>query len=118
MSRMMIAPVADELREAQLAAYQEYLRQRDGEPDYERKLFPKREALLMRYAASPVRFAGAFDRELFVAQCARFDPRKPMSKEMLLLLTFVKINGLEASGVEATRKLRASSRIAWHPIEL
>jgi hypothetical protein len=114
----IIAPVAPHSRQAQLAAYQQYLLERDGEPDYERKLFAKRESVLARYAASPVRFPGELDWALFDAQCARFDPAKPTPPELLLLLTFVKINGMEASGVRATRKLRSSTDLEWHPIEL
>src|SRR4051794_6032170 len=83
-----------------LAAYAEFLSARDGTPNLEKRSLSKREESMQRFEAPKALFHGRIDQSLFEAQFLRFDPKRPTPRELLLLLTFVKINASEAYGVE------------------
>jgi hypothetical protein len=85
-------------RHEQRLAYREFLAARDGTVDFERRTLSRREEGMERYLG-PISNARTIDRGLFDEQYARYDPRREMSREMLLLLTLVKVNAAEAYGV-------------------
>ena len=104
MTTDIFTPIVHEAERRQgLLAYDQYLRDRDGMPDVVNRTLSRREETMRRFLASDpeVRFDGPFDPTLFAAQHARFDRTRDTPQAMLLLLTLVKINALEAYGVEA-----------------
>jgi hypothetical protein len=88
-----------EARREQRLAYRDFLASRDGTVDIARRTLSRREESMQRYLA-PTANSRAMDRSLFDEQYAHYDPRRKMSREMLLLLALVKINAAEAYGVE------------------
>ncbi|HMG24471.1 MAG TPA: hypothetical protein VK607_24210 [Kofleriaceae bacterium] len=72
---------------------------RDGLVDPTQRTLSKREAGMRRFLVAGDRW---MDRELFARQYERFDPRRPTSRETLLLLALVKVNAAEAYGVHHT----------------
>jgi hypothetical protein len=99
-------PVDELRREALYADYVGFLGRRNGEMDFERRRYSKREAHLASLAASSPQFAGRFDLDLFRSQYARYDRRKDTDAAMQLLLLFCKVNAGEAFGVEVMREAR------------
>jgi hypothetical protein len=89
-------PVAD--RRANLAAYHQFLIERDGVMDVEKRLLSRREERMAKYER-PLSRIRDMDRDLFAAQYAAFNPKVETPPEMLLLIALVKINGAEAFGV-------------------
>jgi hypothetical protein len=87
-------------REEGIRAYAAFLAARDGEPDFDRRILARREATMERMARTPVRWSGQVDPALFAAQYRRFDRSRGTPREVLLLLTFLKINANEAYAVE------------------
>ena len=85
-------------RHAQRAAYQQALIARDGSPDLERRTLPRREERMAHFT-KPLSRVRDVDHALFYRQLARFDPKLDTSKELLLLLSMVKVNAAEAYGV-------------------
>lgn len=86
-------------RTRQIAAYTEYLRQRDGKPDRASRTLPKRTRFFDELTQQPVRWQGALDRATFHAYLGRLaepglDPR------LLWLLGAAKANRGEKFGVE------------------
>jgi hypothetical protein len=82
------------------ASYRQYLAERDGVLDPDRRQLSKREDRMRQLEG--VAASRSLDRSLFDAQYAAFDPRRTTSPEMLLLLALVKVNAAEAYGVNAT----------------
>jgi len=89
-----------EVCKAQRAAYREYLRNRDGQMDVQRRTLARREQSIARFEQAPQRVR-EMDRQLFADQYVKFDPKRSTSAEALLLLTLTKINAAEAYGVGA-----------------
>jgi hypothetical protein len=102
-------------RQEKLQMYAAFLRTRDGEADHEAMTLAHREAAMQRYRAPTAFYSAAFDSELFHAQYRRFDPRRPLPRQLLLLLTLVKINAAEAYGVRLTKALRNADDVS--PLE-
>jgi hypothetical protein len=98
--RAILEPVPSSQRREKLEAYEAFLLERDGRPDFDARTLARREQTLARIEASPLRYRGPFDVALFDQQHRRFDARRPTPAEMLLLLVFVKTNANEAFGVE------------------
>jgi hypothetical protein len=86
-------------RARQIAAYTEYLHQRDGQPNRTSRTLPKRAAFFDELARQPVRWQGPLDRATFHENLGRrtesgLDPR------LLWLLGAAKANRGEKFGVE------------------
>jgi hypothetical protein len=96
--RDLFLSVPKELRQPKLQEYEHYLIERDGELEIETCTLSKREALMKKHEARPAATA-QMDPTEFRAHYVAFDKRKPISSEMLLLLSLVKINSAEAYGV-------------------
>jgi len=91
-----------EARQEQRLAYRNFLSVRDGAVDFDNRTLSRREESMDRYL-TPVESIRRFDQAdqaLFDEQYACYDPGREMSREMLLLLTLVKVNAAEAYGVE------------------
>jgi hypothetical protein len=99
-------PVDINGREDGFQAYLQFLRQRNGRMDFERRHYEEREAHLQRLAGSKVTYAGPFDEELFRRQYRSYDRRQETSSATQLLLLFCKVNAGEAFGVEIMRDAR------------
>ncbi len=95
----VFSPLSLDARREQRLAYRDFLEARDGAVDAERRTLSRREESMQRYL-TPASCARELDQVLFEEQYARYDPRREMSREMLLLLALVKINAAEAYGVE------------------
>jgi hypothetical protein len=93
------SPVARSERPAILRDYREYLRTRDGIVDVMNRTLSRREQGMQRFLVAGDRW---LDRELFMRQYRRFDPRRDTPPETLLLLALVKVNTAEAYGVHRT----------------
>jgi hypothetical protein len=78
-----------------------YLDGRDGPLLADGNTLTFREDSMRRLRAQKVRWQGPVDRELFGQQYTRFSPKRETPDELLLLLSFVKINSHEAFAVEA-----------------
>jgi hypothetical protein len=87
-------------RRESLAAYREFLLNRDGTKDLDKRQLSRREERMLRYE-KPLSRIREIDHDLFDAQYKAFDPKVETSPEMRLLLALVKVNGAEAYGVEA-----------------
>src|SRR5882672_11097983 len=98
MNSVFTALPVDARREQRLA-YRNFLEARDGAVDIERRTLSRREEGMQRYL-TPTSSPRELDRDLFDEQYARYDPRREMPREMLLLLALVKINAAEAYGVQ------------------
>ena len=93
-------PIPREARPENLAAYHQFLMDRDGVVDVEKMQLSRREAGMARFER-PLSRIRDMDRGLFASQYASFDSKAAMSPELLLLLTLTKINAAEAYGVHA-----------------
>lgn len=100
MLRDIFLPLTTIEREEKLAALGEFLKRRDGVPDFSKRTLSRREEALQRFEASPVLYPGVMDRPLFETQYRHFDERRTTPREILLLLTFIKFNNTEAFAVE------------------
>jgi len=89
-----------EARRENLAAYRDFLLNRDGTKDLDKRQLDRREEGMRRYER-PLPRIREIDRGVFDAQYKAFDPKVEMSPELTLLLALVKVNGAEAYGVEA-----------------
>ncbi len=94
----LFSPVPPEARRENLGEYRKFLAARDGDVDVENRTLTIREEKMQNYL-TPVSKPRPLDRALFDRQYAKFDPRVETSEEMLLLLALVKMNALEAYGV-------------------
>src|SRR4051794_1629381 len=106
MPKVFTAIPKDE-RRGQLAAYRQYLHERDGVLDLDRLTLPRREARMAQFT-KPLARVREIDRSLFDRHCARFDAGLDTSPELLLLLSLVKVNAAEAYGV--TRSMEGARR--------
>jgi hypothetical protein len=93
-------PIPREARRENLAAYHQFLIERDGVIDLERRQLSRREEGMPRYER-PLSRIRDVDRDLFASQYASFDRNVEMAPELLLLLALTKINAAEAYGVNA-----------------
>jgi hypothetical protein len=91
-------PVPREARRENLVAYHQFLIERDGVLDLERRQLSRREQGMVRYER-PLSRIRDLDRDLFASQYASFDPKVEMAPELLLLLALTKLNAAEAYGV-------------------
>lgn len=94
----VFSPMRDGARDEARAAYRQYLLARDGTPDVVRRTLSRREQGMTHYER-PLARVRELDRSLFLEQYARFDPKRSMSREAMLLLALVRINGAEAYAV-------------------
>jgi hypothetical protein len=90
-----------EARRENLASYREFLLNRDGAKDLDKRQLSRREEGMLRYER-PLSRIRAIDHDLFAAQYKAFDPKVETPPELMLLLALVKVNGAEAYGVEHT----------------
>lgn len=93
-------------RQQVLTDYMSYLDRRDGPLASDGQTLTFREDDMRRLRAQKVRFQGEVDRDLFASQYARFAGDRETPDELLLLLTFLKINSHEAFAVEAITDAR------------
>jgi hypothetical protein len=96
----LFSPLQQEARRENLAAYQTYLLDRDGELDMETMTLKRREQNMARYA-KPLARIRDMDREVFDKQYVSFDKKIETSPETLLLLSLVKVNAAESFGVSS-----------------
>jgi hypothetical protein len=83
------------------SAYRQYLLERDGVPDIEKRTLSRRGEGMARYE-QPLSRLREIDHALFHQQYAKADKRRPMSREALLLMALVKTNAAEAYGLSRT----------------
>ncbi|MCX6028715.1 MAG: hypothetical protein NT169_05355 [Chloroflexi bacterium] len=103
-SSSFYAAADDSQRDAVLEAYIAYLERRNGRLDPKTGTLPLREASLDKMNASPIRFAGKLSQADFDQLYANFAPKAPaLTPELLLLLTFCKMNAGEAYGVRIVK---------------
>lgn len=93
---LSVAP--QDLRRAKLLEYEQYLIERDGEMDIDHCTLAKREVATEILERPPTKVR-ALDRDEFLHHYAKFDPSRPPSREMLMLLALTKVNAAEAYGV-------------------
>ena len=97
-------PVDDLHRTPLLEAYLDHLREKNGELDRQTGTLPHREDRLAHMDASPLRYAARLSQVDFDRLYERFDPRaRELTPDLLLLLTFCKMNGGEAYGVRVVK---------------
>jgi hypothetical protein len=106
----IFSPLSADARRESRAGYRQFLAERDGVLDLERRTLSRREEMMARHLR-PVSNPRPLDRPLFDRQYADFDPRVETSPELLLLLALVKTNAAEAYGVSQTVD-KAYKRIA------
>jgi hypothetical protein len=85
---------------AAIQGYRSFLASRDGEPDPQRDVLPRREAFFRAVEEHPVRSRHAFDRAAFLRNVARARPEPGLDPRMLWLLATAKANQGERFGVE------------------
>jgi hypothetical protein len=95
----VFSPLSTEAQRASRDAYREFLIERDGPADLENRILARREERMARYV-HPLPRLREIDRALFLSQYRKFDPRGTMSREALLLMALVRINGAEAYAVD------------------
>jgi hypothetical protein len=99
-------PVDESQSETLYGSYLGFLERRNGEMDFLRRRYSKREAHLEALAAAKVVYDGPVDADLFRRQYARYDRALDTPPAMQLLLMFCKVNAGEAFGVEVMREAR------------
>jgi hypothetical protein len=97
----IFSPLPLEARRENRAAYAKFLVDRDGTVDLEKRTLTRREEGMARYM-KPLSRVRDIDRTLFDAQYASFDSKVATPTEMLLLISLVKVNAVEAFGVNRT----------------
>jgi hypothetical protein len=102
-------------RAEKLAMYEQFLRERDGQPDYDRMTLTHREAAMQRYERPAAIFSRPIDRKLFDDQYRQFDAARETPKELLLVLALTKVNAAEAYGIQVTKLVRKEEEVA--PLE-
>lgn len=95
----VFTPLPKDLRAAKLREYGQYLIEHDGEMNIEERTLSKREAAVAKFETAPEQVR-ELDRSRFGKAYRTFDKRNLPDKEMLLLLSLVKVNAAEAYGVE------------------
>ena len=104
--RSFYQPVDEPQREARYVDYLAFLGRRNGEMNFARRRYSKREAHLQALAAAQVTYQGRFDPDLFRRQYVHYDTAEPTDPATQLLLMFCKVNAGEAFGVEVMRLVR------------
>jgi hypothetical protein len=99
-------PVDESDREAVFADYVRFLAIRNGDMDFQHRIYSRREDRLAALAGSTARFDGPFDAQLWRDQYRRYDRRRETPAATQLLLLFCKINAGEAFGIEVMREAR------------
>lgn len=98
------APVDEAQRKSLLNAYITHLDQKNGETDPQTGALPYREDSLTLMDASVVRYDGRLSQSDFDRLYDQFNSRAPeLNPDLLLLLTFCKMNGGEAYGVRVVK---------------
>lgn len=97
----VFSPLTPDVQRANRAAYRQFLVERDGVLDVDNRTLSRREEAMARFTR-PLSRTRELDRPLFYAQYAKFDPKREMSREALLLLAFVTLNAAEEYGVQQT----------------
>jgi len=110
MARDIFTPIPPPARRAVMTRFEAFLLDRDGVPDLMARILPRREEMVRRFNNPPATFAGRIDQALLDAECARYDGSRLLSKEVALLLAYVKINAAEAWSVEKNLQWLASRR--------
>lgn len=113
MTRDIFRPFSDEEREEKLRAFAEFVKEHDGVPDLAARTLSRREETLKRFRGTTILYPGTLDRALFDAQYRHYDKRRKTPQEILLLLTFIKFNNIEAFTVE--KAFRAVERGVVRP---
>ena len=93
------AVLTHEERERHLSAYGRFLAERDGEPDVERRVLPRREAWFAELESKPVAWRGEIDREGFSLQ-QRGERSAPLDARTVWLVAIAKANEGERYGVD------------------
>jgi hypothetical protein len=93
------AVLSAEERERHLSAYGRFLAERDGEPDVERRILPRREAWLAELEKKPVVWHGEVDGDGFASQ-QRGERTGPLDARTVWLVAIAKSNEGERYGVE------------------
>jgi hypothetical protein len=108
MARDIFTPIPTPARREVMARFEAFLLDRDGVPDLMARVLPRREEMIRRFNNPPATFAGRIDQAMLDTQCARYDGSRSLSKEVGLLLAYVKINAAEAWSVEKNLQWLAS----------
>jgi len=95
----VFTPLSADAQRASRDAYRQFLTERNGAADVQNRILARREERMTHYAR-PLPRVREIDRPAFLEQYARFDPRRKMSREALLLMALVRINGAEAYAVD------------------
>lgn len=107
------ARVDNAQREKLLEAYLVYLKNRNGQLEPETGKLPNREVSLQAMNVSTVRFAGEISQSVFDRLYTRFSAAAPeLTRELLVLLTFCKMNAGEAYGVRVVKAVHARRKQA------
>ncbi len=107
-SNSFFGKVDDTQRQPLLEAYLEYLNRRNGQIEQGTGRLPLREVSLEEMNASKVRFAGQVPQAEFERLYANFSASDPqLTREMLTLLLFCKMNAGEAYGVRVIKAVHA-----------
>jgi hypothetical protein len=107
--RDLFATASKDLRRAKLQEYEAYLSERDGEMNLQERTLAKRELGMQRFETPPP-VPRNLDAEEFQRQYVKFDRKRALSAEMLMLLSLVKVNAAEAWGV--TRSFQKAMDLA------
>lgn len=95
----VFSPLQPDQQRAHHAAFRQFLSERDGTPDIERRTLSRREERMARFER-PLTRVRELDRARFKQQYARFDvKRHALSQEAVLLMALLRINAAEAYGV-------------------
>jgi hypothetical protein len=101
-------PLSAAERERQLAAYLQFLRDRDGTPDPGSRTLSRRVAYFERLASRPVRWQGALDRDAFFRNLDRRTSPQT-DRKVLWLLAAAKSNRAERFGIELSMARQGKS---------
>jgi hypothetical protein len=99
-------PVDRSQSEALYRSYLGFLERRNGDMDFHRRRYSKREEQMEALAKAKVTYNGPFDADLFRRQYARYNLALDTPAATQLLLIFCKANAGEAFGIEVMRKAR------------
>ncbi|HEY9075994.1 MAG TPA: hypothetical protein VIO61_05590 [Anaerolineaceae bacterium] len=101
-------PVDESQRTVLLENYLASLNIRNGVLDPESGTLPNREESLSQMNAAPIHSVNSVKQDLFDRLYEQFNPRSPdLTPEMLLLLTFCKMNAGEAYGVRVVKTVHS-----------
>jgi hypothetical protein len=101
-----LSPLPRAERATRLESYLRFLRDRDGDPNLPARTLSRRETFFAALATTPVRWAGAIDRETFHANLNRTLPGDAFDRKLVWLLAAAKSNRVEHYGVQLDLKLK------------